>query len=440
MSLETPQPDLLAHWRRGAETWLTRRNKILVGAAALIIAVIGSVVLVTSGSSTARPRSAPTAEQAGAGRDAAAQLAPVPSLPTPTHIRFGPEQLDGLSALATRGFQPDRVDVAVRGGVLTMTYSHKLPLGRWLNLTVTSAGDSKGFPRTELTIGKLSVPAFLSRKLFELTRAVLRLRGADLPPLDRLVRSTRIGRDSFAATIDLPKTRDAVERIAGSTKENDREAVIRAYCRLTREQAADPQPSLAVQVRRAFPANMVPSATVESNRAAFIALAMFVVDPQVGDLADVTQAQIAACPNPAVPIMLRGRADLPKHWSLSAALAVGVGMKLSESMGEWKELADSVSTQSSFQPGDPTGFSFVDLSADRSGSRIAKAATNGIDPTDQARRLSDATEDRILPPALMALSDGMTNTGFIRRYGGIDDPRFTKAVAGIDAVLARQGL
>ena len=440
MPLETPQPNRSAQTRAQPKISLTRRNGILIAAVAVLIAVMLSFVLLTSGSSTARSRAAPTAEEVGAGRDAVTQLAPVPSAAVPTPVRFGPEQLDGLSVLATRGFRPDRVDVAVRGGVLTMTYSRKLPLNRWLNLTVRTSGGGKGFPRTELAIGKVRVPPVLTRKLFELARVVLRWRGADLPPLDRLVRETRVGRDTFAATVDLPKTRDAVEQIAGSTKESDRAAVIRAYCRLTRAQTLDPEPSLAVQVRRAFPANMAENATVESNRAAFIALAMFVVDPQVGDLADVTAAQVAACPVPVMPITLHGRADWPKHWSLSAALAVGVGMHLSESMGEWKELADSLSKQSSFQPGDPTGFSFVDLSADRSGSRIAKAAADGADPTNEARRLSIATEDRILPRVLTTQSDGMTNAGFVKHYGGIDDPRFARAVARIDQVLADEGL
>jgi hypothetical protein len=137
--------------------------------------------------------------------------------------------------------------------------------------------------------------------------------------------------------------------------------------------------------------------------------------------------------------LLHGRGDLPKHWALSAALATGQGKQIAEAMGEWKELVDSLSKDAEFRQGDPTGFSFIDISADRAGLRAAEAALMTEKATLMAARLSRATQNDILPSALLAKEEG-PDFDFARQYGGLEDPRYAAAIQAIDAALDREGL
>ena len=57
-----------------------------------------------------------------------------------------------------------------------------------------------------------------------------------------------------------------------------------------------------------------------------------------------------------------------------------------------------------------------------------------------AAALAHATADQLLPPELVRREDAMTNAQFVKRYGGVDDPRFRQRVREVDAVLAANGL
>ena len=145
-------------------------------------------------------------------------------------------------------------------------------------------------------------------------------------------------------------------------------------------------------------------------------------------------------PIPTVPASIYGRFDWTKHWTLSAAISGGAGVQLSEAAGEWKELADSLSRQSQFAVGDPSGFSIADLAADRAGFQSANAAVEPDSAERVAAELAKATPEQLLPNDLVKREDGLTNAEFVRRYGGVDDPRFKARVREIDGVLAQSGL
>jgi hypothetical protein len=356
-----------------------------------------------------------------------------------SQIRFGSAQLDGLSALVTHGFRPARLDMYTHGGVFYAAASHPLPMGRWLNVQMVVTKGSKGFPNSNVRIGSLPFSPILSRMLFEVGRWILQSRGADLPSLDSLVQDFSIEKNDIIATISLPEQGIFLDEIAGYANRVNTDLVVQYYCRLVKDQVLNPQSDFSVQIRRAFPASGVSNASPDANRAAFVALAMIAVDKSVGKLAKLSQAQLAECPENPLPITLLGRMDSPKHLALSAALAATTGIQLAEAMGEWKELADSLTDKADFH-GDSTGFSFVDIAADRSGFRIARAAVSVGQARAMAQRLSIATESELLPPELLNYSDGMKDPDFVKAYGGIDDQRYVKVINSIDAVLNRHGL
>lgn len=395
------------------------------------------MLILTDSSPSASARTVPTAEQVGAGRQAVEKLYDSEG---PSRLALGPAELDGLSALASDGLRPDRLDLYVHEGAFYAVGSRALPFGRWLNVTFKASGRSSGFPKTDIKIGALPVPSYISRQFFEAVRWLLLSRGVEAPPLDNLVQDFSVGANGVAATVRLPAKGEVVDQLAGLGSDIDATLVLERYCQLTRAQASDPQSDFALHVRRAFPTDQAAMATPARNRASFIALAMFVVDTRVGYLAKIDDADAAKCEAPPPSMTLHERSDLPKHWALSAALTAGTGLKLAESLGVWKELADSMTQISEFAKGDLTGFSFIDLAADRSGSRTASAAITDAEARNMARRLSVANAAQILPRPLMNNAEGLKGADFENSFGGIDDPRYVRAVGAIDTVLERDGL
>src|SRR5205085_2539701 len=151
-------------------------------------------------------------------------------------------------------------------------------------------------------------------------------------------------------------------------------------------------------------------------------------------------ADFGKCRIPEVPMASYSRRDWPRHWALSAAIAASAGTQLSEAAGEWKELADSLSGQPHIVIDDPGGFSMADLSADRAGFRTARAAWQTDGAERMAAALAHARPEQLLPPELVRREEALSNSLFVKRYGGLDDPRFKQRVRQIDAVIDANGL
>lgn len=99
-------------------------------------------------------------------------------------------------------------------------------------------------------------------------------------------------------------------------------------------------------------------------------------------------------------------------------------------VGEWEELKDSLPSGS--------GFSFVDLAADRSGARFASQGLEERSATVVADRLRRASEQDLLPSILLAGPEGLHQPVFKDRYGSLEEDRYGKAVVAIDRALVAQ--
>lgn len=418
-----------------------RSGRLLVGAAALLLAAVVLFLTLTSAEPSTSAPPAPDATAVGAGRDAYRQLRAAQGNPRGVVVNLAAAQLAGLSAVASHGFRPDRLSIDIDGDRVVVRASHRMRrLGRWLNVTATAHGPSMGFPATRITVGLWHLPPRVSRWVLQVGRLYLRRR-VEVPPLDAMVRNFKVEQGIVSAQVSLPKRSGLVDQMASAVAEPvDRASVLRAYCGLADLQRNRPSADFAEQVRRAFSLDPAGAGRVDFNRAAFIALAMLTVDERVGDFADLHPGDLGKCRIDVTTMSLLGREDWPKHWALSAAIAVGAGTQLSEAAGEWKELADSLARRSRFALGDPTGFSMADLSADRAGFNTARAAWQPESAQRMATALAHVTAEQLLPPELVRREDAMSNAQFVKRYGGVDDPRFRQRVQEIDAVLAAKGL
>lgn len=385
-------------------------------------------------------RAAPTAEEVGAGRDAYRQLRAGRGNNGGRAVVLGPAQLAGLGAVASHGFRPDRLNLSTEGSVFVVQASRHLPLGRWLNVTVRAESPSTEFPRTHLKIGLWSLPPLLSRWALEVGRWVLEQR-IPVPPLDRMIRNFSVEGGTVRALVSLPGKSGLVDEMASAVSEPiDGDQVVRIYCALANRQRHAPSNDFAEQVHRTFSIDPESANRADFNRAAFVALGILLVDKRVADFAQLSPTDLGHCRIPTVATSIYKRSDWPKHWTLSSAIAVGAGVQLSEAAGEWKELADSLARQSQFAVGDPSGFSMADLAADRAGFQAAKAAVQPDAAERVAAELAKAGPQQLLPHELIESEDGLTNAEFVRKYGGIDDPRFKARVRQIDSVLGGSGL
>lgn len=348
--------------------------------------------------------------------------------PVPTFI--GWKEAEGGVLLLGRTLGIERVRTAP--AVDRAEVHASIPFGPlWANVAVTAYATKERFPDLTAKVGWLSLPAWLMRPIAKVGVALLNLRGAQLKAPDEMVRGLAISATGVTADLNLPRRTRLLRQLNDVQGEPvDGALVANTYCRLAREQKASPSMDLATQVRRAFRERQAGSSAEGANRAAFVALAMFTVTPNAGNLAGDAIQATEPCRIDPQPLMVIGRHDLSKHWTLSAALAALYGQDVSQVMGTWKEIADSGPNGS--------GFSFVDLSADRSGIHWAMKASDPTTADDARRALAAISEPKIVPLHALALSEGMTEAEFQSRYTSTESPEYAAMVKRIDRVLQGQ--
>ncbi|MFK7977561.1 MAG: hypothetical protein AB8C02_15600 [Halioglobus sp.] len=125
---------------------------------------------------------------------------------------------------------------------------------------------------------------------------------------------------------------------------------------------------------------------------------------------------------------LHRRNDLALHFAVSAAVATTSTTELADVVGVIKELYDA-------DVG--SGFSFVDLLADRAGVELARAATGeNARKTQTFMRSGAMTESNFMPP-IDNLPESLMAIAFKTRYHNLDDVRYKVVKDEIDHRIAQ---
>ena len=157
------------------------------------------------------------------------------------------------------------------------------------------------------------------------------------------------------------------------------------------------------------------------NRAAIVVLSMYVNGRSVA----VIVPEVADGPAPKrVSVTLHGRVDFAQHYLTSAALtALGSG-ELSNAVGLFKEVEDSRGG---------SGFSFTDLAADRAGTRFAELATASDASARRTQlRIAQSQSATDIMPDVHDLAEGMSESEFQQRDGGIESPAYRRVTRDIE--------
>jgi hypothetical protein len=399
-------------------------------AIALGVLIVGFAALFVSLGPAVEVPHRPTPGNIAAARDVWRQLKAAQGTTGQTSVQVDNEAILGIAALASDATGYARFEAGIARGELSGQASIALPAGLWINASVRAAGEHAGFPAYRLKIGRLLLPQVASRWAAELGRLVLRMKGAKVPPLDEMVRHVEIGPQQLVADLVLPLDSGVVNGIVSAGgRPLDQPLVSDIYCRIAAAQRRKPVSTLAELVRQTFASPHVDEGE-DFSRAAFVALSFLVV----GDRADALAPQAAAlakdCPRPRRGFVLQQREDLAMHWAFSAGLTAVLGEETAASLGEWKELHDSLANG--------TGFSFVDLAADRSGMQTALRVLDPGSAAEATLELGRATDEYLLPEALLERPEGLSDSSFMNRFGALDRERYKQAVASIDRTLAGQ--
>lgn len=156
------------------------------------------------------------------------------------------------------------------------------------------------------------------------------------------------------------------------------------------------------------------TSAVKANKAAILALGFILGEERVARIAqrDMTFERTHEVSKLRQRVTLRGRSDLPRHFWVSAALVVLADENRAMTVGIGKELMDAT--------GGGSGFSFVDLLANRAGMLLANTATQS-DAT--ARALHARVREGVLLddffPSIDELPEGFTMDEFQSQLGGL---------------------
>ncbi|MBU2425309.1 MAG: hypothetical protein KKA56_00365 [Gammaproteobacteria bacterium] len=127
-------------------------------------------------------------------------------------------------------------------------------------------------------------------------------------------------------------------------------------------------------------------------------------------------------------VTLARRPDLQQHFIYSATIQVLTNKNVSDTVGEAKELLDSIKGGS--------GFSFVDLLADRAGVRFAQIAIGSASSAAALQQFfSQEQTEADLFPSKSRLPEGLSQQTFEQDYQSVDSVNYQKILQDIDQRL-----
>lgn len=353
-----------------------------------------------------------------------ADLQTMVQTPEPRSQRFAIETARSVQRLIEHAKSDRRADLLLSDAEARLRISTRIASSSWIDATlILRERADGGTPAVGIRIGAFDLPDRLVAALIGLA-AEIASEGAGPPPgLEALVPRFAVDPQGVDVTARLPPKSLGVLQLLGGRggAKFDRDEVYRVYGALLGAQLRSPTKDFAQLVRRA----MAGAETGPQISARLVALALMVDGPRGRRLIGIMDIS-APCPIEPPEFLLHGRSDLPKHIALSAAITSARDTRLATALGLWKELRDSL-------PGG-SGWSFVDLAADRAGIRLA-AAAKGQDWQALRTGLAAVKADQLYPPALLALPEALPDPEFRRRYGGLADRRMRAVTGRIDQLL-----
>jgi hypothetical protein len=352
-------------------------------------------------------------------------------------------ELDRLALLGSHTFKWASADVEIDGATLDAKMSVQLPqnpFGQYLNLAAQVGSSSSGFGIDQLSVGPLR---FTGRWLLPLAARMMDALLGDTQASQLLAGVTGMQIEGDMALLSVSPPPDAKANFKQAVRtlqtyrwpDGEAERVTHYYDLLAKEGdlpdvRTQSLSEYLVPLMREASRRSADSSAVTENRAAIWALVIYFSDggfeTLIGKLVS-SQRELVWAP---YDVCLAQRPDLRQHFLTSAGIALASQQGISIAAGEFKELLDSGSGGS--------GFSFVDLAADRAGIQFVTLATAGEDEARQLQQqLAGMNGEDTFFPDTSGLLEGLSDEQFRARYGDMESARYLEQVAKIDKRIAR---
>jgi hypothetical protein len=192
-----------------------------------------------------------------------------------------------------------------------------------------------------------------------------------------------------------------------------------------RNEAVMPLSEILPPLVRVAAARSVNGEALAENRAVILVVAFHVLGVSLKRILPEAANWPRSAPQ---SITLDGRDDFAKHFMASAAIAAYADTVLSDAIGLYKEIEDSLHG---------SGFSFNDIAADRAGTKFGeKAVISEASAQQLQRRVVSGLKDGDLMPLWSDLPEFMSETEFKQRFGGIDAPAYRGMMQKIEQRVA----
>ena len=166
----------------------------------------------------------------------------------------------------------------------------------------------------------------------------------------------------------------------------------------------------------------------DENRAAILALGIYFghwrVEQMIGH---VRTGEMELHRRQTKNVVLAGRVDLRLHFIISAVLEIASKRGIIHAIGEFKELLDAGHGGS--------GFSFVDLAADRAGVRFAEMATNSGTARRMQHLLGDNPHEDQFFPSIEGLPERLSKEVFEHYFGNVKSDIYVSLIHDIDTCI-----
>lgn len=340
-------------------------------------------------------------------------------------------QVESLVGVLQRGL-PDfkgQVNITSMGGTANLTYALK-DTGYFFNVSaLVLPGDNLRIEHVQ--VGSLSIPGRFLLNVIEYAVnnytnseiATLALSRVEKVSMRRGELTLDIGRlDTFLNELNTVASNLSVD------EETELQTLTAYYLRYIsgREIALSNKPVSLIEylregMARAREQSNSPQQAVLHNKAVILALAAYVGHHRVGNLVGDIQPDKDKALRPRAGAVLHNRNDLARHYIISAALELLSEQSMSFAIGEFKELMDRGIGGS--------GYSFVDLVADMSGTELAKTATTLHRAEDVQNTLARIRSEVDIIPAIDDIPEGLSKQAFTEQYGRVDSQAYLNEVA-----------
>lgn len=311
-----------------------------------------------------------------------------------------------------------------------------VPFGRYINLSATVAPSPSGLDIASVSVGAIKLPPSLVKAALILVLDGLLGKDMGKASFESVESVTMEGR---AVTVAFRPPPTLFANVATAARHIVRSADVEAvrvyYERLAKLGDAfkrSRRVSLTDFIGALFKLAEERSAfgdPIEENRAVILALAMYFGDDRFERIiGSVRTGNLEGFYPETEHVTLEARHDWVQHFITSAGLAVASGRGITYVIGEAKEIIDTDG---------PSGFSFTDIAADRTGIRFAEIATRSA---GSARRLQHAlagfpTESDFFP-RVGDLPEGLDEAQFKRLYGDVNTSTYLAVISEIDRRIA----